>query len=123
MYTLIRWFLFKLNPESAQHFTFNLLKILFKIPGAAWLSKKMFAVNNNNLGVDVFGLHFPNRVGLAAGFDKDAKYQLGDLKKDSFKEIWHNQNYQQFRSQILKGRDQIDICKNCTEGCKVWEKI
>lgn len=73
MYTLIRWFLFKLNPESAHHFTFNLLKILFKIPGAAWLSKKMFAVNNNNLGVDVFGLHFPNRVGLAAGFDKDAK--------------------------------------------------
>ena len=56
-------------------------------------------------------------------FDKDAKYQLGDLKKDSFKEIWHNQNYQQFRGQILKGRDQIDICKNCTEGCKVWEKI
>jgi dihydroorotate dehydrogenase len=73
MYTLIRWFLFKLNPESAHHFTFNLLKIFFKIPGAAWLSKKMFAVNNNNLGVDVFGLHFPNRVGLAAGFDKDAK--------------------------------------------------
>jgi MoaA/NifB/PqqE/SkfB family radical SAM enzyme len=60
--------------------------------------------------------------GCPCCFDKDAKYQLGDLKKDSFKEIWHNQNYQQFRSQILKGRDQIDICKNCTEGCKVWEK-
>lgn len=53
-------------------------------------------------------------------FDKDAIHRLGDLKKASFKDIWQNENYQQFRTQLLKGRDQIDICKNCTEGCTVW---
>lgn len=56
-------------------------------------------------------------------FDKDAKYKLGDLKKDAFRQIWHNKNYRQFREKILTGRDQIDICRNCTEGCKVWESI
>lgn len=53
-------------------------------------------------------------------FDKDAIHRLGDLKKAKFSEIWHNENYTHFRSQLLKGRDQIDICKNCTEGCTVW---
>ncbi len=53
-------------------------------------------------------------------FDKDATHRLGDLKTNSFKEIWHSKAYQNFRQLLLKGRDQIDICKNCTEGCKVW---
>jgi len=53
-------------------------------------------------------------------FDKDATHRLGDLKKRTFKEVWHGPAYQGFRTKLLKGRDQIDICKNCTEGCKVW---
>lgn len=53
-------------------------------------------------------------------FDKDAHYQLGDLTVNSFKEIWNSANYQAFRQNILKGRSQIDICKNCTEGTEVW---
>jgi len=53
-------------------------------------------------------------------FDKDAIHRLGDLKKAKFSEVWHNENYTQFRTKLLKGRDQIDICKNCTEGCTVW---
>ena len=53
-------------------------------------------------------------------FDKDAKYRLGDLKKDNFQSIWHAPAYYDFRRAILKGRDQIDICQNCTEGCSVW---
>jgi len=53
-------------------------------------------------------------------FDKDAIHRLGDLKKANFQEIWQNENYQHFRAQLLKGRDKIDICKNCTEGCTVW---
>jgi radical SAM protein with 4Fe4S-binding SPASM domain len=53
-------------------------------------------------------------------FDKDATHRLGDLKKLSFAEIWRGEEYQRFRSALLKGRDQIDICTNCTEGCKVW---
>jgi radical SAM protein with 4Fe4S-binding SPASM domain len=53
-------------------------------------------------------------------FDKDAEHKMGDLKEGSFKEIWSGSAYSAFRKQLLKGRDQIDICTNCTEGCKVW---
>ncbi|MGB1217229.1 MAG: SPASM domain-containing protein, partial [Saprospiraceae bacterium] len=53
-------------------------------------------------------------------FDKDAEHRLGDLKTQSFKELWQGKEYQQFRTMLLQGRDKIDICTNCTEGCKVW---
>ncbi len=53
-------------------------------------------------------------------FDKDATYRLGDLKKTSFAALWQGAAYQQFRGALLQGRDKIDICTNCTEGCKVW---
>lgn len=53
-------------------------------------------------------------------FDKDATHQLGDLKQSTFAKIWQDKPYQSFRKQLFKGRDQIDICTNCTEGCKVW---
>ncbi len=53
-------------------------------------------------------------------FDKDAKHRMGDLKNKSFKEIWKQQEYLDFRRKILKGRAGIDICANCSEGVKVW---
>ena len=53
-------------------------------------------------------------------FDKDAKHRMGDLKVQDFDKIWRAEHYQSFRNKIVKGRDQIDICTNCTEGCKVW---
>lgn len=53
-------------------------------------------------------------------FDKDAKHQLGDLKEKSFKEIWNGTKYQEFRGKLLTSREEIDICKNCSEGTKVW---
>ncbi len=53
-------------------------------------------------------------------FDKDALHRLGDLKKMTFRTLWQGKSYQQFRTQLLKGRKNIDICTNCTEGCKVW---
>jgi radical SAM protein with 4Fe4S-binding SPASM domain len=53
-------------------------------------------------------------------FDKDAQHKLGNLHQQSFKEIWSNKNYQEFRSKILQGRKNIDICANCSEGVKVW---
>lgn len=53
-------------------------------------------------------------------FDKDAQHRMGDLKQKSFKEIWKNGEYSKFRKQILKGRKNIDICANCSEGTKVW---
>ena len=57
---------------------------------------------------------------LPCCFDKDAEHVLGDMKEDSFDIIWKSPSYTKFRSDLLKGRDQIEICTNCTEGCKVW---
>jgi len=54
-------------------------------------------------------------------FDKDALHQLGNLKNQSFKEVWNNDNYKQFRSELLKSRKNIDICANCSEGASVWK--
>lgn len=53
-------------------------------------------------------------------FDKDAQYRMGNLQDQPLREVWQQKPYQEFRKNILKGRDQIDICTNCTEGCKVW---
>lgn len=53
-------------------------------------------------------------------FDKDAIHRLGNLKESTMKEIWQNEAYQNFRTQIIQGRDKIEICTNCTEGCTVW---
>jgi len=53
-------------------------------------------------------------------FDKDAQYTLGSLENNSFQEIWQGETYQNFRQKLLKSRAEIDICRNCTEGTKVW---
>ncbi len=52
-------------------------------------------------------------------FDKDARHQLGDLKTTPFRELWHGEAYRNFRIAVLSGRDKVDICTNCTEGCGV----
>lgn len=54
-------------------------------------------------------------------FDKDATHQLGNLKGQSFKDIWQNDNYKQFRRELMTSRKNIDICSNCSEGLTVWE--
>lgn len=54
-------------------------------------------------------------------FDKDAEYRLGNLKEQSFREVWHNEKYKKFRSALLTSRKNIDICANCSEGLTVWE--
>lgn len=53
-------------------------------------------------------------------FDKDADHRLGDLKQDDFKTIWQSTTYKQFRSKLIAGRKNIDICANCSEGTRVW---
>jgi radical SAM protein with 4Fe4S-binding SPASM domain len=53
-------------------------------------------------------------------FDKDAHYVLGDLSKDSFEEIWRGKPYGDFRSSLMRSRNEIEMCRNCTEGTKVW---
>ncbi|MFZ4427490.1 MAG: SPASM domain-containing protein [Saprospiraceae bacterium] len=54
-------------------------------------------------------------------FDKDAQHLLGDLKTETFHQVWHGQPYDRFRKKLLQGRKAIDICANCSEGCSVWK--
>ncbi|HEY8401236.1 MAG TPA: SPASM domain-containing protein [Cytophagaceae bacterium] len=53
-------------------------------------------------------------------FDKDASHPLGDITTQSFKSIWKSRKYIHFRKALLRSRNEIDICRNCTEGTKVW---
>lgn len=53
-------------------------------------------------------------------FDKDAQYRLGNLQEHSLRQVWQDDAYRVFRKKLMEGRDKIDICTNCTEGCKVW---
>ena len=53
-------------------------------------------------------------------FDKDAHYIMGDLQKNSFQEVWEGEKYISFRKTLLRSRDEIEMCRNCTEGTKVW---
>ena len=74
MYKLIiRPILFWFDPEKVHYFTFSLIRNLFRIPGMKFIFKSIYEVEDKKLEVEVFGLKFKNRVGLAAGFDKDAK--------------------------------------------------
>jgi dihydroorotate dehydrogenase len=74
MYKLfIRPLLFLFDPEEVHYFTFSIIRKLSMIPGFSFLAKSIYKVNNPLLETEVFGLKFPNPVGLAAGFDKDAK--------------------------------------------------
>mgnify|MGYP001314041358 CR=1 FL=1 len=73
MYKVLRFFLFLFKPEFIHHFTFKLIKFAAIIPGIRWFWALLFKVNDNRLERKVFGLTFKNPVGLAAGFDKDAK--------------------------------------------------
>lgn len=74
MYSLLRSLLFSMPPEKAHHFTVALFKSLMRIPGAPLITRSLFKVNDTRLEREVFGLRFPNPVGLAAGFDKDAGF-------------------------------------------------
>jgi len=71
--SILRPILFKSDPEEIHHFTFSSVRRLFKVPGSKNIIKKLYQVNNTRLEREVFGLKFKNPVGLAAGFDKDAK--------------------------------------------------
>ncbi len=70
--TLVRPLLFKFDPEKVHYFTFSLIRKLTKL-GFGGVMKSMGTIEDKRLEREVFGLKFKNPVGLAAGFDKDAK--------------------------------------------------
>ena len=71
--SILRPLLFKSDPEKVHHFTFDMLRRLHKIPGMESFFGSNFQLEHPDLEREVFGLKFKNPVGLAAGFDKDAK--------------------------------------------------
>jgi len=74
MYKLfLRPILFCFDPEKVHYFTFSLVKFISKIPFVTSINKAIYVVEDKRLEIEVFGLKFKNPVGLAAGFDKDAK--------------------------------------------------
>jgi len=74
MYSLIKFFLFKKDPEVVHYWVMGQLKKWSTNPIVKSILKKNFAVDNPRLERKLWGLTFKNPVGLAAGFDKDAKF-------------------------------------------------
>ena len=70
---LVQPLLFLFDPEKVHYFTFSLIKWFSFLPGIPYLTRMFYQLNDPRLEREVFGLKFPNPVGLAAGFDKNAE--------------------------------------------------
>jgi len=73
VYRAVFFFLRRLPAEAAHHLTFGLLRAFAFVPPFAWMLEQMTTFRSPRLETRAFGVDFPNPVGLAAGFDKDAK--------------------------------------------------
>jgi len=69
MYKLVQKLLFLLPPEKAHHFSLSSLSVLNRL-GLLKIIKPRF----NGKPTEVMGIEFPNRIGLAAGLDKNGEY-------------------------------------------------
>jgi len=78
---LILPLLFRFDAESIHHTITSLLRFALAIPGVSLLCRKLYVVDDPRLARTVFGLTFPNPIGMAAGFDKNAELvsELSDL--------------------------------------------
>jgi dihydroorotate dehydrogenase len=74
MYFLLKRILFLFDPEKVHSFTMKTLKIFFTIPGLKKKFSSYYGLNRPDSGIRLWGLNFPNRIGLAAGFDKNGDY-------------------------------------------------
>jgi len=74
MYKLLKSLIFRFSPEQAHELTMKLLSVACSVPGMAAAIRAYYSERHSSLEVEVAGLRFPNPVGLAAGFDKDAKW-------------------------------------------------
>ena len=82
MYKIIRSVLFLFDAEKVHHFSMNALKFSCRIPFIKNIITKKYSPAQAE-SIKVFGLNFKNPVGLAAGFDKNAKY-LNELSALGF---------------------------------------
>lgn len=72
LYTLAKPLLFRLPPETAHHAGHTLLRGVQSTPLLSLVSRQ-YTVTDERLEIEAFGQTFPNPVGLAAGFDKNAE--------------------------------------------------
>ena len=77
MYAGIRPLLFRADPESIHGWTLAALQLAGGAGPVRWLLRRAFCVSDPGLQTEAFGLRFENPVGLAAGYDKDARALLG----------------------------------------------
>ena len=73
MFTLLRFLSPLLGAERVHDISVALLHYLGKVPGARWLMRKLYAVEDPALEREVFGIHFRNPIGMAAGFDRNGE--------------------------------------------------
>lgn len=78
---LIKPIFFLFDPEQIHHIVFRLIRLAHCLPLIPSLIRAGSSKKDPRLAREVFGIRFPNPVGLAAGFDKDAKLysELGNL--------------------------------------------
>jgi len=74
LYKLLRALLFRLDAETSHRLTFNVLRLLYRLPGVSPIARALYARRVPSLPVSAMGLTFPNPVGLAAGLDKNAEH-------------------------------------------------
>ena len=78
MYRLLYRMVLRRVPAEAAHLAaFGLIRGVARVPGAAWLLGRWLGPRDPVLRVRALGLSFPGPVGLAAGFDKDARGTRG----------------------------------------------
>jgi len=78
MYRLFYQVVLRRVPAEAAHLAaFGLIRGVARVPGAAWLLRRWLGPRDPVLRVRALGLSFPGPVGLAAGFDKDARGTRG----------------------------------------------
>ncbi len=83
MYKILLRLLFVLSPENAHYFTMNFIRLICYIPGVKTILRSIY---KNDNPVDFLGIKFKNKVGMAAGFDKNANY-LEELETLGFGSI------------------------------------
>ena len=71
---ILKPILFQFNPETAHNILFSLLTFLRHIPGARAIMRAIYKKESPKLAREVFGLNFPNPVGLAGGLDKNGEF-------------------------------------------------
>ncbi|HEY5771163.1 MAG TPA: quinone-dependent dihydroorotate dehydrogenase [Chitinophagaceae bacterium] len=75
MYKLLLKILFLFPPEGIHYFSMNLLRMLCSVGFIKKIIKDLFSpTHNSSLTTHLFNIEFPNKVGLGAGFDKNARY-------------------------------------------------